>query len=165
MHALYILSVSLHILAALLWLGGMLFLAVVAAPVLRGLEPAALRARLFQALGVRFRLVGWIAIGVLVITGLVSLHYRNVLRPDVLGDPAFWGSGFGRALGWKLAAVTAMIALSAVHDFALGPAASRADPASAEAQRYRRWSTWIARLNALVGLALVHVAVRLARGG
>src|SRR5690554_4486628 len=49
--SLYHLNVTLHVLAALLWLGGMFFLAVVGAPVLRKVEPAALRARLFQELG------------------------------------------------------------------------------------------------------------------
>ena len=40
---LYYASVSVHVLAAMLWLGGMFSLAVVGAPVLRRVEPPALR--------------------------------------------------------------------------------------------------------------------------
>ena len=40
---LYNLVVTLHVLAALFWLGGMFFLALVGAPVLRAVEPPELR--------------------------------------------------------------------------------------------------------------------------
>lgn len=84
MRTLSLLNMTLHVLAAMLWLGGMLFLAVVGAPVLRGLEPA-LRARLFHQLGVAFRRAGWIAIAVLLATGVLNLHFTGVLRPASLG--------------------------------------------------------------------------------
>lgn len=158
----YFLVVTLHLLAALLWLGGMFFLAAVGAPVLRAVEPPSLRARLFQALGVRFRTWGWGAIVVLVATGLGNLHFRGVLSTEVLGSAEFWAGPFGRALAWKLAAVAAMILVSAVHDFWLGPAAGRGSPG---AERMRRAASWLARLNAALGLVVVLAAVRLARGG
>lgn len=161
----YFLNVSVHLLAALLWLGGMFFLAVVGAPVLRQVEAPDLRARLFQRLGERFRTVGWWAIGVLVATGVGNLHFRGVLDAAVLGSPEFWTSPFGRALAWKLAGVTAMIVVSAVHDFWLGPAAERAGRGDPGADRMRRRAAWLARLNAVLGLAVVLAAVRLARGG
>ena len=43
MPGLYWLSVTVHVLAAMLWLGGTFFLAAVGAPVLRKVEPPALR--------------------------------------------------------------------------------------------------------------------------
>ena len=55
MSAAYWISVTVHVLAALFWLGGMLFLGLVGAPVLRAVEPPALRQRLFHDLGMRFR--------------------------------------------------------------------------------------------------------------
>ncbi|HEU4629922.1 MAG TPA: hypothetical protein VFS08_09245, partial [Gemmatimonadaceae bacterium] len=66
MSLLYYVVVSTHVLAALFWRGGMFFLGVVGAPALRAVEPPALRQRLFQQLGVRFRTAGWAAIAVLV---------------------------------------------------------------------------------------------------
>jgi uncharacterized membrane protein len=153
------------VLAALLWLGGMFFLGLVGAPVLRAVEPPALRQQLFHQLGLRFRSVGWSAIAVLVVTGVLLLRARGLLRwSGVFGSAAFWGTSLGVALAAKLAAVTVMVVVSLVHDFLLGPAAGRATPDSAQAIRLRRQAALLARVNALVGLLLVAAAVRLARG-
>lgn len=161
----YFLNVTLHVLAALLWLGGMFFFAIVGAPVLRHVEPPALRADLFRRLGEQFRRVGWWAIGILVVTGIINLYYRGLLTAEVWSSTAFWGTRMGTALAWKLGSVTMMIGFSAFHDFVSGPAASRLEPGSPEALRARRSAAKLARLNALVGLIVVIAAVRLARGG
>lgn len=165
MSPLYWPNVTLHVLAAVLWLGGMFFLAAVGAPVLRTIDDPALRRDLFQALGRQFRKAGWAAIVVLLVTGVLNLRFRGVLTWDVLGDPGFWTTPYGRALAWKLAAVTVMLAVQAVHDFAHGPRAGRAAPGSPEALALRRRAAVLARINAVVGLILVYLAVRLARGG
>jgi copper resistance protein D len=161
--SLYFVNVSIHVLAALLWLGGMFFLAAVGAPVLRKVEPPALRAQLFNALGTQFRTVGWITIGVLLVTGVLNLHFRGLLRADLWVNPAFWSSGYGQALAWKLGAVTIMVGVSAIHDFVHGPAASRLVPGSPEALAMRKRAAWLARINAVVGIILVLAAVRLSR--
>jgi uncharacterized membrane protein len=161
----YYVVVTIHVLAALLWLGGMFFLGVVGAPVLRAVEPPALRQRLFHDLGLRFRSVGWVAIAVLVATGTAMLAARGLLRwSGVFGSAAFWRTTLGTALAAKLAAVVTMIVVSAVHDFILGPAAGRAAPGSPAAAALRKRAALLARVNALVGLLLVIAAVRLARG-
>jgi len=163
--ALYYLNVTVHVLAALLWLGGMFFLAVVGAPVLRRVEPAALRAELFRGLGEQFRTIGWAAIAVLVVTGIGNLHFRGLMRAELWTDADFWATSYGAALAWKLVSVAAMIVVSAVHDFVLGPAATRAEPGSAGGARLRRRAALLARANALFGVVVVIAAVRLARGG
>ena len=166
MPALYYVNVTIHVLAAMLWLGGMFFLALVGAPVLRAVEPPALRQQLFQQLGLRFRAAGWWAIGTLIVTGTINLYYRGWLHWDgVLGAAAFWRTGVGHALAWKLAAVAAMVTVSAVHDFVLGPRAGRLRPGTPEAIAYRQRAARLARLNGLLGVVLVVAAVRLARGG
>ena len=154
---------TLHVLAAMLWLGGMLFLAAVGAPVLRKVEPAALRAQLFGTLGRQFRVVGWAAIVTLIITGFGNLYFKGMM--PLLGSPEFWSSPLGRTLRLKLGAVVAMLAIQAVHDFRDGPRASRVLPGSPEAVRFRRRAAHFARVNALLGIVLVYFAVRLARGG
>lgn len=163
--AYYWISVTLHVLAAFVWLGGTFFLGIVGAPVLREVEPPELRARLFQRLGERFRTVGWIAVGVLIVTGLGNLYFVGLLRSETLLDPAFWGTPYGRTLGWKLGAVAAILAVSVIHDLILGPRASRLPPGSPEAVRVRRAAAWLARIAALIGVGIVILAVRLARGG
>ena len=165
MRNLYLLNVTVHVLAAMLWLGGMFFLAVVGAPVLRSIEPPELRARLFQRLGRQFRAVGWGAIAVLVATGIGNLAFTGAFRGGAILRREVWATAYGHALGWKLVSVATMITVSALHDFWLGPMAGRLRPGSPEAARARRWAAWLARINAVIGIVIVAAAVRLARGG
>jgi len=165
MREIYLLNVTLHVLAAMLWLGGMLSLAMVGAPVLREVEPAALRALLFTRLGRRLRGVGWAAIAVLVATGVGNLAFAGAFRGGRILRAELWASPYGHALALKLAAVGVMIAVSAIHDFWLGPLAGRLAPGSPRALQARTRAAWLARVNALVGIVVVFAAVRLARGG
>lgn len=163
--SLYHLNVTIHVLAALLWLGGMFFFAVVGAPVLRKVEPPELRAQLFRSLGEQFRRVGWIAIGVLLVTGFLNLHFHGFLSAEILTTREFWGTRYGTSLAWKLGAVASMLVVQLVHDFVVGPAASRLAPGSPEALRMRRRAALLARISAVLGIIVVIAAVRLARGG
>lgn len=166
MSALYYANVTVHILAAMLWLGGMFFLGVVGAPLLRSVEPDELRQKLFQAIGERFRAVAWWTIAVLIVTGAINLRYRGWLHWNgVFGSSAFWRTTTGHSLGVKLAAVTGMIVVGAIHDFIQGPRASRTVPGSPESVRFRRNAAALARINAILGVIVVAAAVRLARGG
>lgn len=165
MASLHFLNLALHVLAAITWLGGMFFFALVGAPVLRTVEPASLRSALFQALGRRFRWIGWALVAILLATGTVNLSFRGLLSAEVLGSPEFWGTPVGTVLGWKLIGVGAMIVLGALHDFAWGPRSGRHPVDSAEGRRARQVTSWIGRVNALVGIVVVLAAIRLARGG
>ena len=136
----------LHVVAAIAWIGGMLFLGLVLVPITRRLEDRALRVRLVQAVGERFRVVGWIALGVLVVTGVANVW----LNPAVLDRPRFF---------WKLGLVLLALALSAIHDFDLGPraGAAGADPS------LRKQASWLARVNTLVVLVIVLLGLSLVR--
>ncbi len=165
MNALYFVSVTLHVLAAIVWLGGIFFFALVGAPVVRKVESAEVKRALFHEMGIRFRVVGWISVMTLLATGAFNLHWLGLLSAEALGSGAFWTTPYGRALGEKLAAVILMLALSAWHDFSLGPRSLRLEPDSDEAVRLRRKAAWVARVTGVVGLVVVIAAVRLARGG
>ena len=158
----YFVNVTVHVFAALLWLGGMFFFAVVGAPVLRKVGDPGLRRDLFRVLGEQFRRVGWIAIGILLVTGTLNLWFRGLLTVEVLGSGGFWGSRYGVALAWKLGSVAVMLVVQAVHDFGVGPASSSADAGSPEGARLRRRAAVLARVSALAGVVLVIAAVRLA---
>jgi len=134
----------LHLMAAVTWIGGMLFIALVLVPVARRLSDPALRGRLLQETGRRFRTVGWVALGLLLASGLATLWNR----PYLLGAPRFH---------WKLALVALALVLSAVHDFVLGPRAGR--PGANPALRGR--ASWVARLNVLVVLVVVLLGLAL----
>jgi copper resistance protein D len=157
----YYVTVTLHVLAALIWLGGLFFFGLVGAPALRRIEPPSLRQELFNVLGTRFRTVAWICIAILIITGLGNLQFRG--WTSALSNPGFWSTATGMALGTKLGSVAVMIVISAIHDFAVGPASSRLTPGTPEATAARRRASVLGRLNAVVGLVLVIAAVRLAR--
>ena len=133
-----------HVLAAVTWLGGMFFLALVLIPVLRRLDDPALRACLVHAAGVRFRTVGWITIALLVASGLGNLW----LRPYLLELPRFQ---------IKLALVALALSLAAVHDFVLGPRAGR--PGASPGARVR--ASWLARANVLLVTAIVVLGLAL----
>ncbi len=163
---LYALSVSTHVLAATIWIGGMLFLSLVLIPGLRGLDDPALRSRLIQTVGIRFRLVGWICLGTLLFTGVTNLLTRGI-GWSLLADSAFWGGGYGRTLLWKLGVFAVILLLSGTHDWWIGPRAgvvARAQPGSPEAMRLRRMATWFGRVNVLLSLAMLVLGVLLARG-
>jgi uncharacterized membrane protein len=135
---------ALHLLGAITWLGGMLFVALVLVPVVRRLHDPPLRARLIHEVGIRFRTVGWIALGVLLATGLGNLW----LRPYLLAVPRFQV---------KLGLVLLALGLSVLHDFVLGPRAGvpGADPA------LRVRASWVARVNLLVATAVVLLGLAL----
>ena len=157
-------NLTVHILAAMVWLGGMLFFVVVGAPTLRKIESAELRRDLFRGLGEGFRTVGWICIGILLVTGFANLYFAGLV--PVLGSGRFWGTPYGRTLALKLGAVGAMIVISLLHDFVFGPRASRAGAETdAVRDRLRRLSSMLGRANALIGILVVWLAVLLTRGG
>ncbi len=165
LHAAWVISVWLHILAATVWLGGMAFLVLVVVPWLRAGERSNAMAMLRET-GLRFRTVGWGCFVVLVATGTFNLYMRGV-RPGNLIDPLWLSGDFGRAFAIKAGLFTVVLVISAVHDFWLGPRATHLlekDPASPEGQKLRRWVSLIGRANALLALAIVFFAVVLVRG-
>ncbi|HET6370682.1 MAG TPA: DUF4149 domain-containing protein [Nitrospiria bacterium] len=105
-----------HLLAAIAWIGGMLFQWLVLNPVLEkvGPEPEAEQVRI--RVGERFRTVRWIALITLLGTGVFNLiHEGNSARLD---------SVWGVYLSVKLLLVAAAMGLSAVNDFMLIPAST-----------------------------------------
>ena len=163
---LYLTSVWLHILAGAIWIGGMVFVALVLVPVIRQPENQGIAASLVQVTGRRFRSVGWSCLILLLLTGAVNLFYRGFSVSE-LWSAELWQSPFGLVLALKLFLFGAVLALSCVHDFSIGPRATalwRKEPASAEAGRLRRQASWIGRVNLLLALAIVALGIMLARG-
>lgn len=159
----YQVAVTLHLLAAIFWLGGMFFLGIVGAPALAGLDTD-LRRRLFKEIGLRFRGPGWVAITVLLITGIVNLSFRGLLVPALHGGRDLWLSPIGQILAWKLGLVLTMVTIGAVHDFWLGPLSGQLQAGSRGHLRVRTLVSRLGRLNAVLGILVVYVATRLIRG-
>lgn len=134
----------------------MLFLVLVVAPFLMTLEDTKERARIYQVVGKTFRAWGWVAIILLLFTGFFNLYLMGFSRE--LLRPSFYTHPFGRALGIKLSLVFIIVILSIFHDFILGPGA-RDNPS------YSQLARWLGRVNLLIALAIVFLAVSLRLGG
>lgn len=163
---LYLLSVWLHILAGILWIGGMAFFALVVVPVVRREEFRGDAPALIRQAGIRFRSIGWLCIALLVATGVMNLAYQGTGWENIWSG-ALWHGAEGVVLALKLALVLAVIALSVLHDFIVGPraaAASAANAAAPAAIRLSRWARWLARLNLFLALMVVFFGVMLVRG-
>ncbi|MFB6279943.1 MAG: DUF4149 domain-containing protein [Salinibacter sp.] len=166
-HTLHLVSVWLHILAATVWIGGMAALGLLLVPLLRRERFQEVARPLLYASALRFRWIGWGALGVLVVTGLANVRGQGIPW-SAWTDPGFWGTAWGAALGWKLVLVVLTLVISAVHDFHFGPKAIRLmqeAPESPEAERMRWWSSWLGRGTLLLSLAILWFAVLLPRGG
>jgi uncharacterized membrane protein len=163
----YNLIVLIHVLAAILWLGGMFFIGLVMVPVLRDMEPPQKRIEVLSTAAKRFRILSWIAIPVLLITGVLNTMNRGVTL-ETISNGSLFLSHFGKILTIKVAIVLIMLILGAIHDFLLGPRLTKImtgtdlsiyDPEKIES--YRRYVSWLARFNALLGISVVALAVML----
>ena len=155
-----ILLVWLHVLAAVSWIGGTIFLSVVLAPVLRREPFASQRALLFRSIARRFRAVVWGAIAVLLFTGPPLLHQRGI----PIADP----SGWPMILVAKLGLVTLLLCLTLTHDLILGPRVGRIVQLPTESRtRFDHalvlWSPWVARFSLVLALAILFAAILLVR--
>jgi uncharacterized membrane protein len=164
----YFVSVWLHILAAAVWTGGLIYTAAVAVPFALSHRDEE-RQRILRGLGRRFRWIAWGSIGVSIITGLGNLTLR--LTPISLSQ-IFSGAVFDPEkverliaiwLPWKLMLVLVMIGLMAYHDITSMGAARRyqGSPDSAPGDRM---GSRAAALATLVAILVLYVSVRLVRG-
>lgn len=163
---LYMFLVWLHILVATLWVGGMLFLVFVVVPWLRTPGGRKNAGVFLRETGVRFRNVAWWCFGILFVTGAANLWYRGV-RLENFVESRWLASPFGQSVVRKLGLFVLVLLISAVHDFVVGPRATAAiiaDPRSEEAQVARKRASILGRVNVLLALAIVALAVTIVRG-
>lgn len=165
MRTLYLLCITLHLLAAATWLGGMLVFVLVLMPALRSEAVRAAGPALVQEIGLRVRRVGWASLGTLAATGVLQLVWRGVSFRDlrVPGPIGAWE----RLLLAKLALFGVLVALQAVHDFRIGPRAgriARERPGSPEAEHARRVAGWLGRTSFALTVGIIGIAVMLVRG-
>lgn len=166
MRTTYLLSVWIHILSAVVWIGGMFFIILVLIPIFRRPEYRNIYSKLFHLVGTRFRWIGWISLILLILTGSINLAYRGYNFSDLWSGRVFQGS-FGHILFYKLIFVILILILSVLHDFWIGPRATSlalSNPASLESLRFRRTASWIGRINFLLALIIVAFGIMLVRG-
>ena len=166
MFSLYQLSVFVHILSVMIWVGGMLFLVMVVVPVLRDPDVNHLSARILQSAGKKFRNVGWACFGLIIVTGFLNITGRYGSMA-IMSDPDFWTSTFGSRLAMKISLFALILVMSAIHDFFVGPRATKLlmeNPDNPAAAQVRKSASWVGRINLLLGLIVVYLAVSMIRG-
>jgi hypothetical protein len=100
----------------------------------------------------------------LVLTGPFAAAYHG-LTWESLRNGTIFANRFGQVLGLKVVVVAAMVAVTALHDFVVGPSSVRAlGRAGAGAAPARARGTWLARLGMLLALVVLALGVLVARG-
>ncbi len=155
-----IILVWIHLTAATFWVGGMLFLSLVAVPLLKKAADPVSAQREFVNLAKRFRMLVWGALALLLITGPVLL--RNLV--DFSESLANWPS----IVLIKLSLVLLLIIVSLVHDRVIGPKARtlKRKPTSELTpvdNLLLLFSPLIGRMTLLLGLAVLFAAVVMVR--
>lgn len=148
--------VWLHILAAVAWIGGMMFLSLVLAPLVRRESAAPGYTVIFRSAAQRFRIVVWLAIVILLSTGPILLHGRGISTIDLTQWPPIFFV--------KAGLVVVLALLTFLHDVLLGPLTSRSSAIAGCAQTAReqillRTSRWVPRLALAVALGVLLLAV------
>ncbi len=164
---LYILSVVIHILSVVVWLGSAAFLVIVALPFFKNIAPDQLLS-FFLFSEKRLRAIGWSAFLLLLLTGLYSIHYRFGFSS--LMQQAFWMDGTGQLLFIKLLLFVVIIALSFWHDFSSGPQILaewrkvRDGAPEIKLSKLRRQASLIGRLIGVLAIIIIVIAAKIVRG-
>jgi uncharacterized membrane protein len=107
----------LHLLGAMVWIGGLCFQLLVVPAVLRHMPSAVEQLRSWLSFDIRFRPVMWPAAGLVLLTGLYNV--MNLLYATLAGGSL--SSEFVQRLSIKLLLVVLMLLLHAVQRFAVHP--------------------------------------------
>jgi uncharacterized membrane protein len=154
---LYFLSVLLHILAAMIWVGGQAFMITSFFPAMREPEHRAVARSLLLSAGGRFRVFATASLHLLLLTGLFNLWYKT--RFDMQNPVTHAGMT-------KLLLIIVMIGLSLYHDKVIGKQATAAwekDPQGPATLALRKKAGLIGRINFFLSLLLVGLGVWIVR--
>lgn len=158
----YLLSVFLHIVSASFWLGGILYLSLVALPLLRKEGDLKSFAHRFYSFAVRHQIFGGIALAILLITGIVNLLYRGIPLSTLffLTSP----KGVERFIVEKFYLFFLLVAIQHLHDFVIGRRALRKMMAGEDPGVYRTFSILFGQISLLLTFFIVYLAIRFVRG-
>lgn len=146
-----IVAVALHVLGVVVWLGGVMYQAHV-------LMPAARRGQVapFAELAARGRTTGWVALGLVVLTGLYNVTRLGPAR-DVMA------SGAGLLLAGKFMLVLLLIAVAGQRDFSCVPRLRRAIDGAEDPQPVLRAIARLDHVAVGLGAVIVFLGVAVSR--
>ncbi len=155
----------LHILAAVIWIGGNLVMAMVVVPYFKRSVSPVERIQILSQIGRRFEPIVWGCVLVLIFSGLLNIFLSY---PDLTG----LAGAFMRTLLIKLLLVIVLIFLTAIHSFVIGPRLSQAvdalEPGAEElpdqVKKIRSWMSVVSSLIGVFSLLVLLAAVALRMG-
>jgi len=147
-------GVWLHLLAAVVWLGGLLFQSHVLFPQWRKAGGGLLAAAAIR----RFRPVAWSAVALLVLTGLYNLS-RLPAPGSLLQSDA------GALLALKVVLLLVALPLAAHRDFKQGARLALALEAGEDPAALLRSVVWLDRVVLLLGVVALYLGLAVSRGG
>lgn len=159
----------IHVIAAVVWIGGNLILAMVIVPHFRQNLPPVQRIQILTLIGKRFEPIVWLCVLILFFTGIVNIFNSvNLFSTD---EPLFVGT-FMRTLVIKLLLFFVLLILTGLHSFFYGPKLSKAiedlDPDTEElpanVNSIRKQMAIVSRAMGVVSLLIILAAVALAMG-
>lgn len=150
------LSLSIHVLAVILWLGGMMFFTLVLAPYIRSMEDKETGRKIFKDVATRFKTFGWIALALIFVTGPLNLELLGI-NHDTLKSADFYTTSMGVALKRKFGLIAVLVTSIIVHDFYLGPKA-RKNP------KFMVYAKIFGRFNLVLAILIVIMAVMVRTG-
>ena len=157
----------IHVIAAVVWVGGNLILAMVIVPHFRQSLPPVERIKLLMQIGKRFEPVVWGCIGVLFFTGIVNIFFSvDITSPSPISD------AFMRTLLIKIGLFFVLIILTVLHSMIFAPRLAAAiedldptlDELPPEIKPLRSQMSIVSSLMGVVSLLILLAAVALRMG-
>jgi uncharacterized membrane protein len=149
----------IHLLSIITWLGGTLFLGMIAGPILRKNLSRKEMYGILLPVARRFSRIAWACLALILITGMW------MARTTLFGGWALLGeTTYGKSILLKLGGFIVILSLSYLHDFVWGPSLSARETSEEVRLRNRKRLSFWAHVNLLLGLGMVFLGVFLTRG-
>ncbi len=158
----------LHLLGAVIWVGGLVFLVLVVSPALKHATSVREHLRLELNLEGRFHAVMWPAAGLVLLTGLYNV--MNILFATSVSGGSL-PSAFAGTLAIKIGLVALMVVLQAIHQLAVRPRriaglkalSPEAVALPAELHKWQRLAQWLWVVVMALAVVVVLLGVTLTR--
>lgn len=155
MRFIYLASVFIHIFSIIFWLGGASFLSFVVIPAISKMKdyPA-----VFEKIAKRYSRITW---GIFFPLILITGYFNSYVKTGHL-LPSEWINVLPLTF-WKFHTFIFIVLLSAAHDFWIGKKAV-SDMRLGRNSFYRKLSSWIGRINFILGIIMIYLGTRIVRG-
>ncbi|MCZ7582038.1 MAG: hypothetical protein M5R36_01195 [Deltaproteobacteria bacterium] len=165
MRFLYLFDVYVHLLSAVILVGGGLFHLMFIGPILRGPDYQSVAGKIGAFVAKRWMIVRWHCLTLLTVTGFLALWYRGISPLDLFRG-ATYSNSYAHIAVTKIVVVILAVALNAFIDFSLAKEMRRlmSEGRMEEAKTYGARIQAVVRVIVVVGLILVMLGLLLTRG-